>query len=301
MGSHFPPRVPIVPPPIQGIDERQHHLTRLSQQMKDLQAVLDRRRNVVRRVETTRTIAEFENDRDDPYSRYLANRECGFVPHPEEIQSATVFIFGKLTGMAALIAESLCRCGLGRLIFVDPEGSDVSDSDLFFPPDSIGFPRATQAQEILHLINPDPEILILPSIQQLETTLSSAPPGPKGQRRIVVGLSMLDAGRPRPPTELHELSLKLTIPIIHLYKSGMTGSLWTVPPCRDCHAALRVLPPEDAANTTVEAPTELVLAGLGSHQVFKTVLGIGSKSVWIHYDGLLDTIQQNRDEHLCGK
>lgn len=282
---------------------------RLAEAMKELKTAVQLFSSS--RYPTTRhelkSISQLEQSADNPYRRYFANQECGFISNPQDIENCTAIIVG-LTGLGGLMAETLCRCGIGRLILFD--NSNVLSSDMgrmFYSPDAIGFPKSSQARQRLQSINPDVELQIAAQLQDLEGLIQTPLHKRVVDRNGVKLIGILSSVDETTTKAMYQLSLDQNMPLIHVQLSSdaFKGRIQLVPPCTTCHVSKpdvdfdpAPLPPHDI-NVPILPSTETILAGLGSHQVFKQILGFGTMPRSIVYNGLDDTVDTTTTQCEC--
>jgi len=133
--------------------ELMNQVARLQDQVKEIQGIVDKK---VPKSNPNEGIAVMDDSTSEGnrYSRLMRFNHASAINGYENISNYTVAIFG-LGGIGAVLAEMLCRSGIGKLILFDMKTVDPEHLNrLFFRPEHVGLSKTQAAKASLASLNP---------------------------------------------------------------------------------------------------------------------------------------------------
>lgn len=233
-------------------------------------------------VEVPRTLTREQRER---YSRHLLMPEVGAAGQ-QKLLNARVLLLGA-GGLGAPAALYLAAAGVGTLGIVDNDEVDLSNlqRQVIHTTDRIGELKVDSAEQTVHDLNPDVEVVKYPVRLGAENIMDILP----GWDVVVDGLDNF-------PTRylLNDASVRLQIPVVSASILGFDGQLAVFKPYDGpCYRCLyRTPPPAELAPSCGANGVLGVLPGtmglLQSTEVVKLILGEGEPLVGrlLLYDAL---------------
>jgi molybdopterin/thiamine biosynthesis adenylyltransferase len=198
-------------------------------------------------------------------ARYRYNEGTLDCLGQQRLLGATAMIVG-LGGLGGYVLEQLARCGLGKVIAVDPDRFEVTNLNrqLLAEHGSIGLPKAEAAGRRVAAVNPGVEFIA--HEMRAEDLPESAYDG------VELIFDCLD----QVPSRLHleETGARLNIPIVHGALGGWYGQIALVAPGSGIITALYGTK-EEGVEKNLGNPTftPAVIAGLMVSEGVKVLLG----------------------------
>jgi molybdopterin/thiamine biosynthesis adenylyltransferase/rhodanese-related sulfurtransferase len=225
------------------------------------------------------------------YSRHLLIPEIG-VEGQQKLLDAKVLLLGA-GGLGSPTALYLAAAGVGTLGIVDDDEVDLSNlqRQVIHSTDRIGVAKVDSAEESIHAINPDVEVV------KYKTRLDAS-----NIVEIIEGWDVIVDGVDNFPTRylLNDASVRLRIPVVSASILGFDGQLSVFKPYEGpCYRCLfREPPPAELAPSCGANGVLGVLPGtmglLQATEVVKLILGIGEPAIGrlLLYDALGATLTE---------
>jgi sulfur-carrier protein adenylyltransferase/sulfurtransferase len=225
------------------------------------------------------------------YSRHLLIPEIG-VEGQQKLLDAKVLLLGA-GGLGSPTALYLAAAGVGTLGIVDDDEVDLSNlqRQVIHTNERIGVPKVDSAEESIHAINPDVEVV------KYKTRLDSS-----NILEIIDGWDVIVDGLDNFPSRylLNDASVRLRIPVVSASILGFDGQLSVFKPYEGpCYRCLfREPPPAELAPSCGANGVLGVLPGtmglLQATEVVKLILGIGEPAIGrlLLYDALGATLTE---------
>src|ERR1700693_4312602 len=253
-------------------------------------------------VETPRTLTAEQRER---YSRHLLLPEVG-IEGQQKLLDAQVLLLGA-GGLGSPTALYLAAAGVGTLGIVDDDEVDLSNlqRQVIHNSDRIGMPKVDSAEESIHALNPDVEVVKYPVRIDASNIVE-----------IIEGYDVVVDGVDNFPTRylLNDASVRLKIPVVSASILGFDGQLSVFKPYEGpCYRCLfREPPPAELAPSCGANGVLGVLPGtmglLQATEVVKLILGIGEPAIGrlLLYDALGATltevkVQRDPDCPICSR
>jgi molybdopterin/thiamine biosynthesis adenylyltransferase/rhodanese-related sulfurtransferase len=229
----------------------------------------------------------------DRYSRHLLLDEVG-LEGQQKLLEAKVLLLGA-GGLGSPAALYLAAAGIGTLGIVDNDTVDVSNlqRQVIHTTARVGVPKVDSAEETIHGLNPDVNVVKYPVRLGSENIMDILP----GYDVIVDGLDNF-------PTRylLNDASVRLGIPVVSAAILGFEGQLSVFKPYDGpCYRCLFPTPPPAELAPSCGANGVLgVLPGtmglLQATEVIKLVLGVGEPAIGrlLLYDALAAELSEVR-------
>ena len=239
-------------------------------------------------VEIPATLTAEQRDR---YSRHLLVPEIGEVGQ-RKLLEARVLLLGA-GGLGSPTALYLAAAGVGTLGIVDNDVVDLSNlqRQVIHNTNRIGIPKVDSAEETIHALNPDVEVVKY----QLRLDASNIMSVIEGWDVIVDGLDNF-------PSRylLNDASVRLQIPVVSASILGFDGQLSVFKPYEGpCYRCLFPVPPPAELAPSCGANGVLgVLPGtmglLQATEVIKLIVGAGDPAIGrlLLYDALAATLTE---------
>jgi molybdopterin/thiamine biosynthesis adenylyltransferase/rhodanese-related sulfurtransferase len=253
-------------------------------------------------VEIPRALSREQRER---YSRHLLIPEVG-VEGQQKLLDAKVLLLGA-GGLGSPAALYLAAAGVGTLGIVDDDAVDLSNlqRQVVHTTDRIGVPKVDSAQETIHGINPDVEVVKYPVRLDASNIMDILP----GYDVVVDGLDNF-------PTRylLNDASVRLGVPVVSAAILGFDGQLSVFAPgdgpCYRC--LFREPPPAELAPSCGANGVLGVLPGvmglLQATEAIKLIIGQGEPLIGrlLLYDALaatFTTVKVKRDPEcpICAR
>jgi molybdopterin/thiamine biosynthesis adenylyltransferase/rhodanese-related sulfurtransferase len=227
------------------------------------------------------------------YSRHLLIPEVG-VEGQQKLLDARVLLLGA-GGLGSPTALYLAAAGVGTLGIVDDDEVDLSNlqRQVIHSTQRIGIPKVDSAEESIHAINPDVEVV------KFKTRLDAS-----NIMQIIDGWDVVVDGVDNFPTRylLNDASVRLRIPVVSASILGFEGQLSVFKPYEGpCYRCLfREPPPAELAPSCGANGVLGVLPGtmglLQATEVIKLIVGVGEPAIGrlLLYDALAATLTEVR-------
>ncbi|MGN6372540.1 MAG: molybdopterin-synthase adenylyltransferase MoeB [Solirubrobacteraceae bacterium] len=241
-------------------------------------------------VEVPRTLSSEQRDR---YSRHLLIPEIG-VEGQQKLLDARVLLLGA-GGLGSPTALYLAAAGVGTLGIVDDDEVDLSNlqRQVIHSTQRIGIPKVDSAEESIHALNPDVQVVKYPVRLNAENIME-----------IISGWDVIVDGVDNFPTRylLNDATVRLRIPVVSASILGFDGQLSVFKPYDGpCYRCLfREPPPAELAPSCGANGVLGVLPGtmglLQATEVVKLILDIGEPAIGrlLLYDALAATLGEVR-------
>jgi molybdopterin/thiamine biosynthesis adenylyltransferase/rhodanese-related sulfurtransferase len=225
------------------------------------------------------------------YSRHLLIPEIG-IEGQQKLLDAKVLLLGA-GGLGSPTALYLAAAGVGTLGIVDDDDVDLSNlqRQVIHSTQRIGMPKVDSAEESIHAINPDVNVVKYPVRIDASNILS-----------IIDGYDVVVDGADNFPTRylLNDASVRLRIPVVSASILGFDGQLSVFKPYEGpCYRCLfREPPPAELAPSCGANGVLGVLPGtmglLQATEVVKLIVGIGEPAIGrlLLYDALGATLTE---------
>src|SRR5579859_7031922 len=239
-------------------------------------------------VEVPRTLTAEQRER---YSRHLLLPEVG-AEGQQKLLDAKVLLLGA-GGLGSPTALYLAAAGVGTLGIVDNDDVDLSNlqRQVIHSTQRIGIPKVDSAEESIHALNPDVEVVKYPVRIDASNIVE-----------IIKDYDVIVDGVDNFPTRylLNDASVRLKIPVVSASILGFDGQLSVFKPYEGpCYRCLfREPPPAELAPSCGANGVLGVLPGtmglLQATEVVKLVLGIGEPAIGrlLLYDALAATLTE---------
>ncbi len=239
-------------------------------------------------VEVPRALSAEQRER---YSRHLLMPEVG-VEGQVKLLDAKVLLLGA-GGLGSPTALYLAAAGVGTLGIVDDDEVDLSNlqRQVIHSTARIGIPKVDSAEETIHALNPDVEVVKYPVRLNSENIME-----------IIEGWDIIVDGVDNFPTRylLNDATVRLQIPVVSASILGFDGQLSIFKPYEGpCYRCLFPEPPPAELAPSCGANGVLgVLPGtmglLQATEVVKLILGIGDPAIGrlLLYDALAATLSE---------
>lgn len=241
-------------------------------------------------VEVPRTLSSEQRDR---YSRHLLIPEIG-AEGQQKLLDARVLLLGA-GGLGSPTALYLAAAGVGTLGIVDDDDVDLSNlqRQVIHSTQRIGIPKVDSAEESIHALNPDVQVVKYPVRLNAENIME-----------IIDGWDVIVDGVDNFPTRylLNDATVRLRIPVVSASILGFDGQLSVFKPYDGpCYRCLfREPPPAELAPSCGANGVLGVLPGtmglLQATEVVKLILSIGEPAIGrlLLYDALAATLGEVR-------
>jgi len=253
-------------------------------------------------VEVPRALSPEQRER---YSRHLLIPEIG-IEGQQKLLDAKVLLLGA-GGLGSPTALYLAAAGVGTLGIVDDDVVDLSNlqRQVIHSTPRIGIPKVDSAEESIHALNPDINVVKYPVRIDSSNILE-----------IIEGYDVIVDGVDNFPTRylLNDASVRLRIPVVSASILGFDGQLSVFAPYEGpCYRCLfREPPPAELAPSCGANGVLGVLPGtmglLQATEVVKLILGIGEPAIGrlLLYDALgatLTEVKVHRDPEcpICSR
>src|SRR6266566_2939844 len=253
-------------------------------------------------VRVPRTLTPEQRER---YSRHLLIPEIG-IEGQQKLLDAKVLLLGA-GGLGSPAALYLAAAGVGTLGIVDDDEVDLSNlqRQVIHSTQRIGIPKVDSAEESIHAINPDVNVVKYPLRIDASNILG-----------IIDGYDVIVDGADNFPTRylLNDASVRLKIPVVSASILGFDGQLSVFKPYEGpCYRCLfREPPPAELAPSCGANGVLGVLPGtmglLQATEVVKLIVGIGEPAIGrlLLYDALgatLTEVKVHRDPEcpICSR
>ncbi|TMM16437.1 MAG: molybdopterin-synthase adenylyltransferase MoeB [Actinobacteria bacterium] len=225
------------------------------------------------------------------YSRHLLIPEIG-ADGQQKLLDAKVLLLGA-GGLGSPAALYLAAAGVGTLGIVDDDEVDLSNlqRQVIHSTQRIGIPKVDSAEESIHAINPDVNVVKYPLRIDASNILG-----------IIDGYDVIVDGADNFPTRylLNDASVRLKIPVVSASILGFDGQLSVFMPYDGpCYRCLfREPPPAELAPSCGANGVLGVLPGtmglLQATEVIKLIVGIGEPAIGrlLLYDALGATLTE---------
>jgi molybdopterin/thiamine biosynthesis adenylyltransferase/rhodanese-related sulfurtransferase len=239
-------------------------------------------------VEVPRTLSAEQRER---YSRHMLVPEIG-IEGQQKLLDAKVLLLGA-GGLGSPTALYLAAAGVGTLGIVDDDVVDLSNlqRQVIHTTDRIGTPKVDSAEESIHAINPDVNVVKYPVRIDASNIVE-----------IIEGYDVIVDGVDNFPTRylLNDASVRLKIPVVSASILGFDGQLSVFKPYEGpCYRCLfREPPPAELAPSCGANGVLGVLPGtmglLQATEVVKLIVGIGEPAIGrlLLYDALGATLTE---------
>jgi sulfur-carrier protein adenylyltransferase/sulfurtransferase len=239
-------------------------------------------------VEVPRALSSEQRER---YSRHLLIPEIG-IEGQQKLLDAKVLLLGA-GGLGSPTALYLAAAGVGTLGIVDDDVVDLSNlqRQVIHSTPRIGIPKVDSAEESIHALNPDINVVKYPVRIDSSNILE-----------IIEGYDVIVDGVDNFPTRylLNDASVRLRIPVVSASILGFDGQLSVFAPYEGpCYRCLfREPPPAELAPSCGANGVLGVLPGtmglLQATEVVKLILGIGEPAIGrlLLYDALGATLTE---------
>jgi sulfur-carrier protein adenylyltransferase/sulfurtransferase len=239
-------------------------------------------------VDVPRTLTPEQRDR---YSRHLLIPEIG-VEGQQKLLDAKVLLLGA-GGLGSPTALYLAAAGVGTLGIVDDDEVDLSNlqRQVIHSTQRIGVPKVDSAEESIHALNPDVEVVKYPVRLDASNIME-----------IISGYDVIVDGVDNFPTRylLNDATVRLRIPVVSASILGFDGQLSVFKPYEGpCYRCLfREPPPAELAPSCGANGVLGVLPGtmglLQATEVVKLIVGIGDPAIGrlLLYDALAATLSE---------
>ena len=239
-------------------------------------------------VELPRTLSTEQRER---YSRHLLIPEIG-AEGQQKLLDAKILLLGA-GGLGSPAALYLAAAGVGTLGIVDDDDVDLSNlqRQVIHSTQRIGIPKVDSAEESIHALNPDVEVVKYPVRLDASNIME-----------IIEGYDIIVDGVDNFPTRylLNDASVRLKIPVVSASILGFDGQLSVFKPYEGpCYRCLfREPPPAELAPSCGANGVLGVLPGtmglLQATEVVKLILGIGEPATGrlLLYDALAATLTE---------
>jgi sulfur-carrier protein adenylyltransferase/sulfurtransferase len=239
------------------------------------------------------------------YSRHVLIPEVG-VEGQQKLLDAKVLLLGA-GGLGSPTALYLAAAGVGTLGIVDDDEVDLSNlqRQVIHSTERIGVPKVDSAEESIHALNPDVEVV------KYKTRLDAS-----NILEIIDGWDVVVDGVDNFPTRylLNDASVRLRIPVVSASILGFEGQLSVFKPYDGpCYRCLfREPPPAELAPSCGANGVLGVLPGtmglLQATEVIKLIVGVGEPAIGrlLLYDALgatLTEVKVHRDPEcpICSR
>jgi molybdopterin/thiamine biosynthesis adenylyltransferase/rhodanese-related sulfurtransferase len=239
------------------------------------------------------------------YSRHLLIPEVG-EEGQRKLLDAKVLLLGA-GGLGSPTALYLAAAGVGTLGIVDNDDVDLSNlqRQVIHTTDRIGVPKVDSAEQSIHAINPDVEVVKYKMRLDASNILE-----------IISGYDVIVDGADNFPTRylLNDASVRLQIPVVSASILGFEGQLSVFKPYEGpCYRCLYPVPPPAELAPSCGANGVLgVLPGtmglLQATEVVKLVIGAGEPLIGrlLLYDALAATftelkVRRDEDCPICSR
>ena len=241
-------------------------------------------------VQVPRALSPEQRER---YSRHLLIPEIG-VEGQQKLLDAKVLLLGA-GGLGSPTALYLAAAGVGTLGIVDDDDVDLSNlqRQVIHSTQRIGIPKVESAEESIHAINPDVNVIKYPVRIDGSNILE-----------IIEGYDVIVDGVDNFPTRylLNDATVRLKIPVVSASILGFDGQLSVFKPYEGpCYRCLfREPPPAELAPSCGANGVLGVLPGtmglLQATEVIKLIVGIGEPAIGrlLLYDALGATLTEVR-------
>jgi len=241
-------------------------------------------------VQVPRALSPEQRER---YSRHLLIPEIG-VEGQQKLLDAKVLLLGA-GGLGSPTALYLAAAGVGTLGIVDDDDVDLSNlqRQVIHSTQRIGIPKVDSAEESIHAINPDVNVIKYPVRIDGSNILE-----------IIEGYDVIVDGVDNFPTRylLNDATVRLKIPVVSASILGFDGQLSVFKPYEGpCYRCLfREPPPAELAPSCGANGVLGVLPGtmglLQATEVIKLIVGIGEPAIGrlLLYDALGATLTEVR-------
>jgi molybdopterin/thiamine biosynthesis adenylyltransferase/rhodanese-related sulfurtransferase len=241
-------------------------------------------------VEVPRTLTSEQRER---YSRHLLIPEIG-AEGQQKLLDARVLLLGA-GGLGSPTALYLAAAGVGTLGIVDDDDVDLSNlqRQVIHSTQRIGIPKVDSAEESIHALNPDVQVVKYPVRLRAENIME-----------IISGWDVIVDGVDNFPTRylLNDATVRLKIPVVSASILGFDGQLSVFKPYEGpCYRCLfREPPPAELAPSCGANGVLGVLPGtmglLQATEVVKLIVGIGEPAIGrlLLYDALAATLSEVR-------
>jgi molybdopterin/thiamine biosynthesis adenylyltransferase/rhodanese-related sulfurtransferase len=225
------------------------------------------------------------------YSRHLLMPEVG-IEGQIKLLDAKVLLLGA-GGLGSPTALYLAAAGVGTLGIVDDDEVDLSNlqRQVIHTTQRIGIPKVESAEETIHALNPDVQVVKYPFRLNAENIMDT-----------IAGWDIIVDGVDNFPTRylLNDASVRLQIPVVSASILGFDGQLSIFKPYDGpCYRCLFPQPPPAELAPSCGANGVLgVLPGtmglLQATEVVKLILGIGEPAIGrlLLYDALAATLSE---------
>ncbi len=239
-------------------------------------------------VEIPRALTPEQRDR---YSRHLLIPEIG-AEGQQKLLDAKVLLLGA-GGLGSPTALYLAAAGVGTLGIVNDDEVNLSNlqRQVIHSTQRVGIPKVDSAEESIHALNPDVEVVKYPVRLNAENIME-----------IIEGWDVIVNGVDNFPTRylLNDASVRLQIPVVSASILGFDGQLSVFKPYDGpCYRCLfREPPPAELAPSCGANGVLGVLPGtmglLQATEVVKLILGIGEPAIGrlLLYDALAATLTE---------
>jgi molybdopterin/thiamine biosynthesis adenylyltransferase/rhodanese-related sulfurtransferase len=239
------------------------------------------------------------------YSRHLLIPEVG-EEGQRKLLDAKVLLLGA-GGLGSPTALYLAAAGVGTLGIVDNDDVDLSNlqRQVIHTTDRIGVPKVDSAEQSIHALNPDVEVVKYKMRLDASNILE-----------IISGYDVIVDGADNFPTRylLNDASVRLQIPVVSASILGFEGQLSVFKPYEGpCYRCLYPVPPPAELAPSCGANGVLgVLPGtmglLQATEVVKLVIGAGEPLIGrlLLYDALAATftelkVRRDEDCPICSR
>ena len=239
-------------------------------------------------VQVPRALSAEQRER---YSRHLLIPEIG-AEGQQKLLDAKVLLLGA-GGLGSPTALYLAAAGVGTLGIVDDDEVDLSNlqRQVIHSTQRIGMPKVDSAEESIHAINPDVNVVKYPLRIDASNILE-----------IIDGYDVIVDGVDNFPTRylLNDASVRLRIPVVSASILGFDGQLSVFKPYDGpCYRCLfREPPPAELAPSCGANGVLGVLPGtmglLQATEVIKLIVGVGDPAIGrlLLYDALGATLTE---------
>jgi molybdopterin/thiamine biosynthesis adenylyltransferase/rhodanese-related sulfurtransferase len=239
-------------------------------------------------VQVPRALSPEQRER---YSRHLLIPEIG-TEGQQKLLDAKVLLLGA-GGLGSPTALYLAAAGVGTIGIVDDDDVDLSNlqRQVIHSTQRIGIPKVDSAEESIHAINPDVNVVKYPVRIDATNILE-----------IIDGYDVIVDGADNFPTRylLNDASVRLRIPVVSASILGFDGQLSVFKPYEGpCYRCLfREPPPAELAPSCGANGVLGVLPGtmglLQATEVIKLIVGIGEPAIGrlLLYDALGATLTE---------